>query len=354
MLQLALPLLIAFMPLVVDKQSHSVTFTACATGVREGTILEFAFVGPDSDRAYEAMFVTDARVPELVRAFEQAGIPCGKPVSNGACRFWPVGKLLTVEPPIWNFISNKDDQASLPICYTGGSRDCGNFPIADTNMPSAVLSLYSIDQSLMLLDDALDQSQAYGCYLSRRDVAQGERHTFKFTWDGVSGTKSQRLELAPGKIRTELESLRKSTTDLDVEPYFSPELTVVEAKAAATALSVIDSRAVRINGRAPGQFFYKGFLPDEQWRTRSKRLTQPLEVHISSTNVICTVIDEDWSVEGDDPKLTPHDEPIGSTAKVFKGDTCIFYASAGEKLGRIFTLMKQLPSTIRNWYVYID
>lgn len=354
MLSLALPLLLAFTPVAVDRQSHSVTFTARATGVGEGTILEFAFVGPDSDRAYEAMFVTDARISELARAFDEAGIPCGRPVSQSDCRFWPAGKTVTIDPSIWNFISNSQERASVPICFTGGVRDGSGLPIADTNMPSTVFSLYSIDQSLMLMDDFIDQSASYGNFTCKRGFTQGERLSFKISWDGASGTVAKRVVLSPGKIRPALESLRNANRNLDVEVDFSPELAVAEAKAAATALSVIDSRAIRINGHSPGQIFYRGFLPEEEWRIREKRITQPLEVRIGTTNVVCTIIDEDWSVEGDDPKLTPHDMTIESLKGTFKGDTCLFFAAANEKLSRIYNLMKLLPSTIQNWYVYVD
>lgn len=354
MLSFALPLLLAFTPVAVDRQSHSVTFTARATGVREGTILEFAFVGPDSDRAYEAMFVTDARISELARAFAEAGIPYGRPVSQNDCRFWPAGKTVTIDPPIWNFIGNTQERASIPICFTGGLRDDNGIPVADTNMPSSVFSLYSIDQSLMLVDDFIDQSASYGNFTCKREFKQDERLSFKIAWDGTSGTVSKRIVLSSGKIKQTLESLRNANRNMDVEVDFSPDLTVAEAKAAATALSVIDSRAIRINGYSQGQIFYRGFLPDEQWRIREKRLTQPLEVRVGSTNVVCTVIDEDWSVEGDDPKLTPHDVPIEALKGSFKGDTCLFFASANEKLSRIYGIMKLLPSSIRNWYVYVD
>jgi len=347
-------LLLAAMPVVADRAAHSVTFTARATDVNPGTVLEFAFVGPDSDRAYEALFTTDARIADIAKAFDDAGIPRGQPVGQLSCRFWPAGKTLTIKPDIREFIKTEAAESGLPFVYTGGTRDANGTPFADTNMPSAVFSLYSLDQSLILLDDVGDQSAVYGRFLSGDKHKSGERYSFTITWDGKSGTEFRRLELRPREGRKALESLKGSGFSLDVMPVFSPDMTVSEARSIAQALAVIDSRAVRINGFEDGQFFYRGFLPDENWRIREKRLTQPVEVRIGVTNVVCTVIDEDWSVEGLDPKLTPHDETVAAFAKTYKGNTCLFYVRGEEKLSRIFELMKQLPKTICNWYVYVD
>lgn len=348
-----LPALLAAAPIAVDRSTHSVTFTARATDVNPGATLEFAFVGPDSDRAYEAMFITDAEIKEIAQAFDDAGIPRGKPVGQAMCRFWPIGQRLEISPRLSDFISDRQGSFS-PVLYTGGSRDAKDLPVAETNMPAAVFALYSLDQSLMLLSDSQDQSQVYGRYLCKRKLAAGERVTFKVSWNGSTGYSTRRLALEPGKIHDAISALKQERQDCDVLPVFSPQLTVSEARAAASALAVVDSRRVSINGFEEGQFFYRGFLPDEKWRDRTKRLSQPLEVHVNGTNVVFTLIDEDWSGEGLDPALTPHDEPIDRVLTGFKGDTCLFFVHAEARLHQLYSLMSRLPKSIRNWYVYID
>jgi len=354
MLAVALPLLLAFAPLRADVASHSVEFTARATEVGAGTTIEFAFVGPESDRAYEAMFVTDASIAEIAKAFDAAGIPKGKAISHRDCRFWPAGKTVKIEPALSSYIIDANGTNAPPLVYAGGLRDATDMPIANTNAPNALFALYSLDQSLLLLDDALDQSAVYGRFKCTGRAISGQRYSFKVSWDGITGTEFRQLCLEPGRIREAIASLRNGKCDLDVMPVFSPELTCAEAKAAALGLSSVDSRALRINGHAEGQFFYQGFLPDEKWRDRTKRLTQPFEIQLSTTNMVCTMIDEDWSVEGDDPKLIPHEEPLDSVGKKFKGDTVLFYVSPSERLGRVFAIMKKLPKSIRNLYVFID
>lgn len=347
-------LIASVLPVVADKATHSVTFTARATDIDVGTTVEFLFVGPDSDRAYEALFVTDASVQDIAKAFDEAGIPRGKAISPAACRFWPVGNVLKFDPDIAQYMDDREGGLNQAIVYTGGLRDVSDIPIANTNMPKAVFALYGLDQSLILLDNTLDQSAAYGLFTCRKKLTAGERHTFKVSWDGVKHIESRTLLLKPGRVRDAVASLKGATRPLEVQPNFSPELTVAEARSAAKALSVVNSPSVRISGFSDGQIYYQGFLPDEQWRDRQKRITQPLEVRLDATNAVLTVIEEDWSVEGDDPKLTPRTFPLADGPFEFKGDTCLFFVPASERLGRIYSLMRKFPRNIRNWYVFID
>jgi hypothetical protein len=130
-------------------------------------------------------------------------------------------------------------------------------------------------------------------------------------------------------------------------------MTVGEAVAAAQALQLLDSRAVRLNGFVPGQFFYRAFLPLEKWRTRAERLSQPLEVRLTADGERYTLIDEDWRVEGLDPKLTPR--AVGfSAACAAKTDTCFLFVPAATPLARLFALRARLPATFVNWYVFAD
>lgn len=347
-------LLAVVAPVTADKAAHSVTFTARATDVDAGTTVEFAFVGPESDRAYEAMFVTDASVLEIARAFDEAGIPRGKAINHADCRFWPAGNVMKITPDVLQYVEDREKGFGSAVVFTGGLRDGKDSPIANTTMPSAIFALYALDQSLLQFDNTLDQSKAYGRFTCRKKLTPGERFTFNVSWDGTRHVEFRELKIEPGKIREAIESLKGATLPLDVKLNFSPELSVAEAKSAAKALAIVNSSAVRVNGVVDGQMFYQGYLPDESWRDRQKRLVQPLEARIGATNVVFTVIDEDWSVEGDDPKLTPHNVALDEVSKKFKGDTCLFFAPADEKLGRLYSIMGKLPRKIRTWYVFID
>lgn len=337
----------------VDVASHSVTFTAKATGVEENVPLEFFFVGPTSDRDYEALFVTTDDLKELLSACERAGFPMGKPVDSKACSFWPVGVCVTIEPDIWAFVRETRNLPHLPIVWTGGMRGADGQPEAATNMPSAFFSLYTCGQSPLLFDDALDQSVTYGRFLPVRQMEKGKEYTFTLSWDGTKHPATRRVVFAPGTLKETLEGLRTAESGADILPVFDPNLTVREAQGVASALSVLDSRGLKVNGFDDGQFFYRGFLPLEKWRNRAERLSQPLEVRLGETNVY-TVVEEDWTVEGIDPKLTPKTVELSELATCFKGDACLFYAPAEMKVQKVFDCMRDLPRTIHTWYVFCE
>jgi hypothetical protein len=350
-------LVLAAAPVTVDKAARRVTFTARATDVSTNTPLEFLFVGPGSDRAYEALFVTEARLEDIVRAMESAGFPRGRPIGTAACRFWPAGPRVTLTPDVRTLLRDARGADFLPVTATGGARDAAGNLLAETNMPAAFFALYSCGQSVLLFDDALDQSEVYGRFTAATPFPEGTRRTFTLTWDGVSATRPYRLTLRPGTLKASLEALRAASAaapdGLDVTVDFSPDLTVGEAAAAARALAVLDSRAVRLNGFVDGRFFYRAFLPLEKWRDRKERLSQPLEVRVTADGVSYTLVDEDWSGEGLDPKLTPRTVDLAQAVRAAT-DTCLLFAPASTPLARLYAVRAALPVTVVNWYVYAD
>ena len=135
------------------------TFTASATGVGKGTPVEFLFIGSDSDRDYEAMFAIDMPVADFARAIEKAGLKPGQPLDAEACRVWPVGTPVAFEPPVSKFVET-DESGGFSLgrlVYTGGHRSTNGVPVAATEMPASVCSLYSLGQSLFLPEGMLEQ-----------------------------------------------------------------------------------------------------------------------------------------------------------------------------------------------------
>jgi len=337
-----------------DGAAHAVTFTATATGVSADEPLEFLFVTAASDRAYEALYVTDATMTELARAFDAAGIPRGRPVDASLCRFRPVGPRLTIEPSLGSLLLEGGKDPSLPLVWTGGVRDAKGLPVGETNMPASVVSLFDCNESLLTLDDALPQSDVYGRYKARAQLKKGERATFTVRWDGASATDARRVVFRSGELKATLEGLKGASAPIDLLAEFDARLTLGEAKAVAAALAVLDSRTVRVNGFVPGQFFYRAYLPLEKWRDRGERLSQPLEVRLDvAGKPAYTVVEEDWKVEGTDPKLTPR-AVSAAEAAAFKGDTCFFFAPSATRIEVLYRLKPTLPKTIRNWYLYTE
>jgi len=126
---------------------------------------------------------------------------------------------------------------------------------------------------------------------------------------------------------------------------------VEDCIAIAKALSVIDSARVKING--PNRLFYRAFLPLEKWRDRQERIQQPFELTLKEDGTDeLLFIEEDWTVEGNDPKLTPRQISFQQTKCHSNTDTCFIFSARTERLSRIYQVIRKFETRIVNWYVF--
>ena len=363
-------LLLAAAPITVDRENHAVTLSVVSTDCGVDMQLEFLLVGPNSDRDYESMFVTEASVKDIAKAFESAGF--GSPGSchdPAKCVFWPTGQQLTMEPAFSNLVRQVRDESHPPILYTGGTRDPKDLqvPEADTNMPSAVFALYNCGQSLLQLNDNLDQSTTYGRFQPAVKIAKGEKRTITFKLGKTPKAAQVSLDFAPGfDLAKTLTSLKDQSAkgELEILSGFSPELSVKEAKDIATMLSMIDSVRVKVNGFKEGELFYRAYLPLEKWRDPKERLMQPPEVHLKtdgSVHVVETV--EDWSKEDKiDPDLSFKDHACKDLAEAAqlvsrlaeRTMTALVFVPPETKLGRIYEIRSGVKGNVPNWYVFTE
>lgn len=353
-------------PISVDKANHSVSISAVSTDPGIDMQLEFLLVGPNSDRDYEAMFVTEASIAEIAAAFEQAGFGIGSNFDPARCVFWPTGAQITMEPAFSNLVRQVRDASDLPILFTGGQRASENqhLPLADTNMPAAVFALYNCGQSLIQLNDSLDQSTTYGRFQPAVKIPKGQKRLITFRRGENPPARRVAIEFLPGTAAQKLIELKElaATGEIEVKCVFSPELTIREARGIAGALATIDSVRVKINGHAEGQLFYRAFLPLEKWRDRQERLTQPPEVRFANEkNFKITQIIEDWGKNDKiEPDLSEKEYNFDSIAEAAalvsqlaaKPMTIMVFASPETKLGRIYEFRRAVKGNIPNWYVF--
>ena len=365
-LSFAASLLVGSASLVADPTNHAVTFTATATGVDASAPVEFVFAKKDSDRDYESLFLVDTSPSEFAKAFDKAGIPRGDCIDPDACRLWPTGPRLTLEPALTNFLSAtvEGKPASFdPMLYAGGARDKNGVPIAETDMPGAVFATYDLPQSLVSFDGVYPQGQVYGRYLPVRKIEKGTKQTFTFRWDGKSRDRKVDLHLSHTNLLTEIKRLRDLSAEgpLDVLVRFDPNLTIDETVRACRALAEIDSPRIKLNGF--DGVFYRAFLPLEKWRDRSERLAQPVEIHLGEggTNTVVE-IREDWSGEGIDPVLEAVEtrcrswkETADAVSKIANPSGTIFaYLAASSRVRDVLELLDRIPSRPKIFYVFTE
>lgn len=332
------------------------TFTASATGLEKGAPVEFLFVGKDSDRAYEALFELDGSVADFCAGLEKAGLPKGHATDPMTCRLWPVGCPVTLKPALSDFVDTTMPP-ELPlgrIIYTGGTRTEKGSVAADSEQPFSVFALYSLAQSPLVFNGIYEQGVVYNCHHVKSELKKGERRTFTLSWDAKENPPSYRYEINATNAVAVLTDLKAKSAhgEIDVQIDFSDQLTVAQATAAAQAVAQIDSLKIKVNGRRDGGLFYRAFLPLVKWLDRQERLVQPFELTVGPTNRL-VFIEEDWSVEGDDPKLTPKEIPFAEAVKHDRTDTCFIFASKHERLSTLRKAMALLKGVkIRNWYVF--
>lgn len=333
------------------------TFTASATGVEKGSTVEFLFIGSDSDRAYEAMFTLDMPVADFVRAIEKAGMNPGQPIDPEKCHVWPVGTPVVFEPEISKFVAiDKSDGFSLGrIVYTGGLRNTNGVPVASTEMPASVCSFYSLGQSIFLPEGMLGQGDAYGKFHAGETLKKGAKYAFTVSWNDADRPKHLALHAVPGNSAALLRELKEESlsSNVDVLVSFDKELTVAEATLFAKALDLVDSVRVKITGSRPDSLFFRAFLPLVKWTERQNRMVQPFELTLRGDSDELLFIDEDWNVEGDDPKLTPRQISFAEALTKEKTDTCFIFVAPDTKLSRVYSAMQKLKSSkVRNWYIF--
>ena len=340
----------------------SLSFTATATGVGKGTPVEFAFAGKGSDRDYEAMFLLDEPVSSLCRRIEKAGMPRGVPADSGRCIMWPVGCTVSFSPSLTNFIAQTlpENVSWSPPVYSGGTRSEKGTPVADDEMPQSFFSHYALPQSPIVFAEPYNQGIVYGAYVAAVEMKKGQRVAFTVSWD--EKTMPRHLDVlisatnAPEVLSLLLLEAKES--ELDVMAAFDPFMSLSEAAQAAAALSRLDSRRIKLNGQADGGLFYRAFLPDFSWTNRMDRLVQPFELTIDGDRDKLVVIDEDWSGEGLDPRLTVREISFDDISKdKRKIDTCFIYAPSDTSLKRIFRAKRHLSRSLKggriiNWYVF--
>lgn len=355
---------LAAAPLVVDADRHAVTMTVVSSDCGLDAPLEFFIAGPASDRAYESMFLSVASPGEIADAFEKAGIPAGCPYDPSVYAFWPAGAELEIEPPLSTFVREMRKEAIPSVVYTGGTRGKDGRPDAATNMPQSVFAFYNCAQSLMLFNDSLEQGVAYGRFQPAVKIPKGEARTVTFRWKGSKGFTPLTASFRPGGARETLQRLKEASAggELVVRTDFSPDLTLSEATECASALAVLDSVSVKMNGAADGQFFFRAFLPLERWREAKGRLSQPPEIHFGTNGTFRVVrIHEDWSDPDTlEPKLTPESTDFSSvddaarfaSSLVGRTQTMILFGPPDMKLGRFYDFKKRVSVPVANYYLY--
>lgn len=340
-----------------DMRKREVRLLAEAVGHLEGITAEFLLVGPLSDRAYESVAVTVASPGDIVRAIEHLGLSRGGGVGSKPFRFWPCGERMVATvrrldvkgataKPLQSLVADQDSESPLVgeggIVFTGGRWE-GDVCLTDSTMPASVISLYNESGSILDVPFQVGQSDVYG----RLSVAEmlpygtlleivlrplfppdGQTRVLPLTITVTKDDGKVKLVCASEKgdllAKGELSEMLlwlKARADAGRELFatlvFDDALPLGVAAQVAQVFCMLDGKGLRLDGKAEDGLFPKAFVPLEKWREHKDRIPQPFELHLfrDSAGEIrkkMIFIEEDWTVEGLDPKLTPRTYPFES------------------------------------------
>ncbi len=351
----ALPADTVWRGVVADRQRREVRLLAEAVGHRVGITAEFLLVGPLSDRAYEAVAVTVAMPSDIVRAVESLGLARGGCIGSRPFRFWPCGERITATVrrldvpdaparPLQVLINDAEKENPLVgeggLVFTG-ARWKGGGCSADTNMPSSVISLYNAPDTVFDVPFRVSQGEVYG-RLSLAEAlpygapleivlrplmpADGRPRvlplTVSATWNGervtltcthADGSKAKEGDMA--EVLTWLHAQSEAGREPYLTIHFDDAMPLRRAVGVAHVFDIVDGKGIKLDGKADDGLYPRAFLPQEKWREHKDRHPQPFELHVTQAeggklSKKLVFIEEDWTVEGLDPKLTPRDYPF--------------------------------------------
>ena len=340
---------------VSDTKKREVRLLAEAVGHRVGITAEFLLVGPFSDRAYEAAAVTVATPGDIARAVESLGMVRGGGIGSRPFRFWPYGERVQAtvrrldrpdltEKPLQSLIVDKEVLAPLlgegGLVFTGGRWE-GDGCLTDTNMPSSVISLYNEASSIFDVPFQVGQNEVYGRLSLAEALPSGalmeivlrplvpagggarvlpmmatatmDGDQIKVTCSGEDEKVLKRDSLA--EVLMWLRSQAEAGREPFVTVAIDDALPLKRAIDVAHVFGLLDGKGLKLDGKTEEGLFVRAFLPLEKWRERKDRNPQPFELHLSreadgALKKRLVFIEEDWNVEGLDPKLTLRDYPF--------------------------------------------
>jgi hypothetical protein len=340
-----------------DAKKREVRLLVEAVGHDPDLTMEFLIIGPRSNRAYESVTVSVAAPSDIVRAMEWIGVPKGQGVDGRLFRFWPFGERVSATiryvseapqkaRPLQSLIKDVREETPLygegGLVFTGGSWVDGVCE-ADTGQPSSVIALFNEPDTLFDVPFLASKGAAYGRSVLAEKMNYGDVMEVVLKPmalpEGVLRAKRLYLTAQPSEtndimivcadqkgevlkkgtlteVLTWMKTLSERGHDLFVTLTMSDELTLMQAANVTRVFVLLDGKGLKLYGRSKEGVYPRAFLPQDAWREREGRTPQPFEVYLLGDTKKLTYIEEDWSGESLDPKLTPKDYPFSEVSEL--------------------------------------
>ncbi|MBR1608325.1 MAG: hypothetical protein IJ678_01775 [Kiritimatiellae bacterium] len=322
-----------------DSETRTVRISAFTTDIAPGAIAEFALVTLNSGHEYEAVFQTAATATDIENALRFAGIPAGKPADRASFRFWPRGERVfaTVSldgapaRPLEDFLA--DAATGVPFAaegfvHVGGAPGEGGTNAVDIAGPGSIVPSYNEPVSLFDVPRLAAQSDVYESVVASSAVAGRAFVPARIEFSAEKRpaplaplrVKDVSLEvLADGSLLLDgatnspaaaVAALREMRGPSALDPYVSfswegaAPLSLVRKAAALLEMLEAPETGVRVDAPPAGFPYYRAFLPQERWRDRAERFSQPCELRFDAAGAATLVaIAEHWKDDELKPEL---------------------------------------------------
>jgi hypothetical protein len=347
--------------LLADREKREVHIWGEAIGMSIYDPVEFPLIAENSGHDYEALAISFARPLAIHRALEFIGMRPGRPVNYDAMQMWPKGERVQVTfswveddvthiYPVEELLIDVRTTNALPvegfsfvgsIWFSPPDANTTNYA-ANAFDPMAIMSDYN--ERLAVLDvpyKAVD-SEVYGTRRAHpdRQIPSGALVNIVMTpeyppdrkrvmdlnlevkreeGDGVSlrdlsfslttdGGKVAARGTSLANILAAFERLKKEGKDPFVSVRPDASLPVEAVRNVYRLLQELTGReGIRIEPPEGDHLFYKAFIPNERFREREGRPSQPWELRLYPSSAgatgVATRIEEEWKPEEEYPEL---------------------------------------------------
>jgi hypothetical protein len=318
--------------LVADKKSHNIVIDGEVTELASGEPSELYVIYDKSSHGYEALAYSFARPADVMKALGFLGMKQGKAVDSVNRCLWPKGERVLVsfvidsksskEVPMKDFViytqTSKNPTDRLSQVFTGSvmmddlDDASKKVVMADAMDPYGIATSYTEPGSIMTTPDNVSKGRAYGSVTSgpllppkgtaikivlRPEYTDGKQRMQYYDLNiSTNGTgqlvyglnKNAESKFSPLTLDVFLKKMI-DVVDNGQDPFvdvkFNKNLAVGTIKKVAGLLQEIESvNGIRVDVPKAGEPFFKTFLPNEQFRVREKRYSQPCELWLSETN----------------------------------------------------------------------
>jgi len=372
---------------LADKDAKALYVVAEASDMTPGEPVEFFITTTNSGYNYESIAVAYAPPSAIHRGLEFLGAKSGWPVNYKRLRFWPRGEHIAIdvlaagrEPMRIEQLAADETATNRAVAATTfvfvGSEQVPKPGVpgetvyaADAISPQSIAANFNLLETVLDLPQQRGKATVYGQHFYGKKNPLRPRQPIVLRFSRVAEQPETYLTMdVQGKTMQDLAFTLKdaagknqidggdSFTDLvasfdkltannlpHIDISFGPDIQLGTLKQIAQIFKQINSPSgIRIGPPVDDQLYFETFAPNEGFRDRMKRPSQPFELYLKKGGAEFVDITEKWIKGKLDPdKASPNER-----------ETLFVYADATMSHADIMAYIKPVREMFNVFFVY--